>query len=161
MVGMVGASMLLGTAALAQVRWTPFRNAQYGIEMLVPDATHCTVSEADRVGHMLCRYPGGMELEVYATPRAMTLPELRAAAAEEADDVPASAWQWRAVAVGSNGYRIAEAWSASGGGHHVLGLIGQSARRQMSHVVFISGPDAEWARNTAAINTFIDSVHAL
>lgn len=151
----------LAGAAYAQTRWVTYTNNDYGITMLVPDIQHCSTSEEGSVGHLSCRYSDGLGIDVFGSHEAVGLAQLRREAAARAPGVPQSAWQWRTINDQQNGYRLAESWSAHGGGRTVIGLIGQSARRPMSHVVFVSGPDAALQRHQASVRLFINSIHAL
>ncbi|MFO0624099.1 MAG: hypothetical protein U0325_00665 [Polyangiales bacterium] len=157
----VGGVLGMAGVAFAQTQWVAYTSQDYGITMLVPDIEHCTTSEEGSVGHLACRYPEGLSVDVYGSAEAIGLAELRREAAARAPGVPQSAWQWRAIHDGQNGYRLAETWSAHGGGRTVIGLIGQSARRTMSHVVFVSGSDAALQRHQASVRLFINSIHAL
>lgn len=156
-VGVLGLSGL----AYAQTQWVTYTNNEYGITMLVPDIQHCSAREEGSVGHLSCRYADGLSVDVYGSHEAVGLAQLRQEAAARAPGVPQSAWQWRTINDRQNGYRLAESWSAHGGGRTVIGLIGQSARRQMSHVVFVSGSDAALQRHQASVRLFINSIHAL
>lgn len=154
---------ILGVAsvAFAQTRWATYTNREYGITMLMPDIEHCVAAEQGDIGHIVCRYPEGLQIDVMGSPTALTLTQLRDEAGERITNVPQSAWQWRTINDAENGYRFAESWTAHGGGNTVIGLIGQSSRRTMSHIVYIHGSDAAFQRHQAQVALFINSIHAI
>jgi len=126
----------------------------------VPDPDKCRTEQQDGIGHLHCDY-GTLGVHVLAYPGRISLAQLKQAAAATFDEVPSGLWQWRATTLKGNGYRTAEAWSASSQGYSVLGLVGQSANGKLSHVALIYGRDGAWRNNIAEVEQFIDNVQVL
>ncbi len=159
-VGLLGALQACGGVqhAATTLTWDDYSNAEYGVRLKVPDVNKCRATADNNVAGALCDY-GDVRVVVLTYNGAISLPQLRRAASA-AVDIPAGVWKWQGE-TSDNGYRHAEAWTASADGHSIVGLIGQRARSAKSHVVFIYGTDAALERSRAEVAAFVHHVHAI
>jgi hypothetical protein len=150
-------------ATVAEVEtmdWDDLSSEDYGIRVKVPDANQCEADEAEDegLGVLGCDY-GDIQVVVMAYAGAVSMDELREAAVE-LSEVPGDYWEWQGETAG-NGYRQAEAWSASAEGHTLIGLIGQSGEREVSHIVYIFGSDEALEAHGDDVNNFVATVYAI
>jgi len=156
--------VILGLGTLASLAhagdgWKVVDSKRVGIRMRVPDPSTCETREQGKLVGMYCDYT---ELHVVAIAYAgeVDLADLRKAA-QEYSDVSAEHWKRQATFRDENGFGIAEAWLAAGKTESALALVGQSARRSASVVVFVYGKNSVWKKHSKEIAHFIETIHAL
>jgi len=138
--------------------WRSVTSAQFGVRFAVPDAKKCKSRTRGDLAGMYCDY-GDMKVAAIAAKGAVSFADLRRAT-HKYSEIPAKYCK-RISAGAGNGYRRYEAWACTSGSQSLVGLIGQSGKRAMSHVVFIYGSHAAWKRNRRYVRAFVSSINAL
>jgi len=140
-------------------RWESYESRSWGIRLAVPNPEACVQRTQSQVGHLFCDY-GDVVVEVFAIQGQLPVADLRDIAVE-VTEIPPSLWRWEGESRYRNGYLGTEAWSASGNGYTMIGLIGQSAVRDVSHVVFIYGSDRAMSRHASVLGHFVANIEAI
>ena len=137
--------------------WDKYKAADYGIELIVPDLKQCKMEEKGDIGHMHCTH-GDIGVHVLAHEGVLSLDQLKREAAKIFDDVPYDQWTFEPAKLEGNGYKQAEAWSASASGWSVVGVAGRSSAGNLNHVAFIYGKDSAFKSHQAEIDKFVNAV---
>ena len=125
----------------------------------MPNPENCAQATVGNVGHLQCSY-GDIGVEVFAIRDAISMSELRDLAFDYAE-LPPRYWQWEGMRHNVQGYSNYEAWTAEGNGIAVLGLVGQSSRSDVGHIVFVYGSQSSLDRNTDTLMSFITNIEAI
>ncbi len=137
--------------------WKVVTSQQFGVRFAVPDAKKCKSRTRGELAGMYCDY-GDMKVVAIAAKGMVSFADLRTAT-HKYSEIPAKYCK-RVSSSAGHGYRRYEAWSCTSGDQSLVGLIGQSAKRSMSHVVFIHGSHAAWKRNYRHVRTFVNNIYA-
>lgn len=139
--------------------WRFYESDYYGIRLAVPNPENCVQATRDEIGHIACDY-GDLSVEVFAFQGFIPATELRGLAVDYTR-IPGDQWEPLRGADDLTGYSGTEAWGANDGHRSVIGVLGQSGVRDVSHIVFVSGSPDAMSRHATSIERLVGNLQAI
>ncbi len=154
------ALLIVCTAGMSLAsNWRKVRSKKFGISLQVPDPDRCKDHDGGDEGNIHCDY-GDIKVTVIALRGKVSFNKLRHKAYKHAG-IASRHWKLQDKAKNENGYSQIEAWKAESRHEMALGLLGQSKRRAISHVVFIFGKKHAIKREWKSIEKFVHNINAI